>query len=94
MRGPVVYCLEEIDNGPDLHRVRISENAEFTVVKEEELNGITALYCMGFKELPGEGELYRPVRSRRFETIKLKFIPYYAWANRGEGEMTVWINRY
>lgn len=94
MRGPVVYCLEEIDNGPDLHRIRISENAEFTAKEERELNGVTALYCMGFKELPGEGELYRPVRSRRFETIKLKFIPYYAWANRGEGEMTVWINRY
>jgi len=26
------------------------------------------------------------------ETMFLKFIPYFAWANRGEGEMRVWVN--
>jgi DUF1680 family protein len=36
-------------------------------------------------------ELYRPVASSGFAPTTVKAIPYYAWANRKQGKMTVWI---
>ena len=37
--------------------------------------------------------LYRPDAEPEYEEKVLKWIPYYAWANRGVGEMSVWIRR-
>lgn len=36
-------------------------------------------------------ELYKPADEIRNESVNLTFIPYFAWANRGIGEMTVWV---
>jgi DUF1680 family protein len=36
------------------------------------------------------GRLYRPLQ-RRAERVHVRLIPYYAWANRGPSEMTVWM---
>ncbi len=36
-------------------------------------------------------ELYKPADEIRKESVNLTFIPYFAWANRGIGEMTVWV---
>ena len=95
MRGPLVYCLEEVDNGPDLHLMRLSGDVKFgekpAVIGTE---AVTALTADGYRRRgagSGEGELYRPYRKPEYETAGLTFIPYYAWANRGENEMTVWI---
>jgi hypothetical protein len=38
-----------------------------------------------------ETSLYRPVEAAASEPIDLTLIPYFAWGNRGEGEMTVWL---
>ncbi|WP_420490453.1 hypothetical protein [Neobacillus niacini] len=37
------------------------------------------------------GELYS-TSEHQTQTVSIKAIPYYAWCNRGEGEMMVWIN--
>ena len=37
--------------------------------------------------------LYRPAEQPEFQDVELKWVPYYAWANRGIGEMTVWVRR-
>ena len=39
-----------------------------------------------------KGRLYRPVSGCYFEPVKLRAVPYYAWANRGAGKMNVWMN--
>lgn len=39
----------------------------------------------------GEGLYYTGNRPRE-EECSIRLIPYYAWANRGEGEMRVWLN--
>lgn len=95
-RGPVVYCLEEADNGENLHLISVSDNLE---TKEEEIqiggrkmlaiktNGFQKLSCKVEKE---EG-LYHTYKKPQYETKELTWIPYYAWANRGEGEMQVWV---
>lgn len=95
MKGPIVYCLEEEDNGRDLHRVYLSSNPEFTHKYEKDLlGGVVTIEGNGkiFKEISDdEGKLYKSKTDIIFEDKKLKWIPYYSWANRNQGEMIVWL---
>jgi len=93
-RGPVVYCLEEADNGGELWNIRLParDAAAFTAQVDEGLGGAVTLACPGKRVLPWkEASLYRPAQEAVTEDINLKWIPYYAWANRGLGEMRVWV---
>lgn len=93
MRGPLVYCLEEADNGAGLQRMSIDRNARMTYRFDENLLG-------GVGVIEGEGFIDEPVKNMSVYVEKtserhrrrLRFIPYFAWANRGENEMTVWVN--
>lgn len=88
MRGPYVYCLEEIDNGKNLSAVYIPSH---TIVHEtDELFGIPTLTFLGkrMKEWSGRG-LYRRLEFE-FEQVTLKAVPYCTWGNRMPGEMSVW----
>ena len=79
-----------------LQLLRIREDAAFSETFESELlGGVTLLRAMGERlaEQWPEGQLYRPAARERGEPQELVFIPYYAWANRGEGEMRVWLRR-
>lgn len=93
MRGPVVYCLEEADNGKELSALRISEEAEIEVQEREllELGNFVGLTIKGTKEV-SSSELYSTEPPRE-ETVTMQAIPYYLWGNRGLGEMRVWIRR-
>lgn len=92
MRGPLVYCLEEADNGNNLHLVSLPEESEIALEQGEGvLSGMTTLKAKGLRIVPEEGTLYRGAPCRRKEETQLTFIPYFAWANRGVGEMTVWV---
>ncbi len=94
-RGPVVYCLEEPDNGKNLQRVCLSAAAAFDCRYEPEtLGGIVALETEGCElAIPDwDGDaLYAAGKAPEFRPRHLRFIPYYAWANRGPAEMTVWV---
>jgi hypothetical protein len=83
MRGPLVYCFEECDNGEDLSALRLPRNAE--IEKSETVN----LHAKGFR-LKSSGELYSQTPPHR-ENTTIKAIPYYAWGNRKTGGMRVWI---
>lgn len=92
-RGPVVYCLEEADNGKDLSSVKISENSEFTsLFQKDVLEGIVVLEGKGTKDVDSgwEDVLYQPLK-KRSRDVSVKAIPYFAWCNREPGEMIVWI---
>jgi DUF1680 family protein len=95
MRGPIVYCLEEADNGKELCRLRLGAPGGYSVTHEQDLlEGVTVISLAGKREKDWPGEdLYRPLEESDPEDRTLRFIPYYAWANRGPGEMTVWVNR-
>lgn len=92
VRGPVVYCMEEADNGKNLHLLKMNPEAGYQAV-EEEICGKTVITISGQgkrqKEKESE-ELYTPYSPAEYEETILKWIPYYTWANRGEGEMQVW----
>lgn len=93
MRGPLVYCLEEVDNGKDLHMIKIPSDAKFMteVLKIDDLN-VVSLKTEGVKLKKQDSQyLYKPLEENQEEVQQLKFIPYFTWANRGENEMIVWV---
>ena len=92
VKGPVVYCLEEIDNGANLGGLELPEDASFTEIYDPELFGGTlVLTAEGTRIIEKENaSLYSTVPPKR-EKASLKFVPYCTWNNRGKGEMLVWI---
>ena len=93
MRGPVVYCMEEKDNGSDLHLYKICPEVP---MKESAVNidgkAFPALIAKGIKQKEEKGDtLYSEYQKAEYEDVEITLIPYYAWANRGENEMCVWI---
>jgi uncharacterized protein len=84
-RGPVIYCAEWLDNNGKTSNIIVPGNTTFTSeFKPDLLNGIMVL----------KGEVPAVVikNNETIATEKQSFtaIPYYSWANRGDGEMTVW----
>jgi DUF1680 family protein len=94
MKGPMVYCLEEIDNGNQLFAVYVEEN---TKIKEKApidslVGDIPTLSYEGIRlknKSIGEHELYGKPGFEKEETT-LVAVPYCMWNNRGTGEMLVW----
>jgi DUF1680 family protein len=90
-RGPIVYCMEQTDNGPQLHRNRICGKPSFTISSgEENLKGLPCISCSGEYLLPDGTQLYTSAKES-FQPKTLRFIPYFAWCNRSPGEMAVWV---
>jgi len=89
-RGPVVFCLEEKDNGPCLHQLSLSKNEPLIFDADSSLPGGMAIRAGGLRQKPASDELYTQTPGHK-EPAELAFIPYYAWANRGENEMAVWV---
>ena len=95
-RGPVVYCLEEADNGARLANVVIPPSAALTAVYEPDLfNGVAVITGEAYRDEPANwgGGLYQAVSTleSRQERFSFRAIPYAFWANREPGEMRVWL---
>ncbi|GKX28210.1 ATP-binding protein [Vallitalea longa] len=94
-RGPVVYCLEgcDIDNEISIDELAIPVQAEFT----EEIITELPYNMVGLKsELihrPKGNKIYYPVIEDDVQKVSVRFIPYFAWANRQESDMSVWLPR-
>lgn len=92
-RGPVVYCLEEADNGQELSSIKIAGNAEFrSSFRPDVLGGVVVIEGEGIREIGDSwgDTLYQPVQ-KQSAPVSVKAIPYFAWCNREPGEMVVWI---
>ncbi len=92
-RGPVVYCLEQVDNGPDLRGIVLPREAKLTARMDPKLfGGVGVITGKAVRYEAGKwtGGLYRPAASKR-RAAPIKAIPYFLWANRARGEMLVWI---
>jgi DUF1680 family protein len=85
-RGPVMYCAEWKDNGGKAANIIVPKNAIFTPeYKEGLLNGVMVLKApVRAVDVDDAGQ--NITTSEKTMTA----IPYYAWANRGKGEMMVW----
>ena len=87
VRGPIVYCMEGCDNDSELFNIRINKNTDFIHGFNKELGLPTISLSAFIRE--DNGSLYSPHSVKRKGTFA-KFIPYYAFANRGENDMQVW----
>ena len=85
-RGPLVYCAEWVDNGGKVSNIVLPATTVFEAHRRNEmLNGVTVLTTKAPAiNIGNDGQTV----STSNKTLVL--IPYYAWANRGKGEMTVW----
>lgn len=93
-RGPVVYCIESPDlpKNTKITNVYLPSNSKLTPKYHSDLLG-------GLTTLTGKVELrkdkpagmYPVLNNPDWKTISTTFIPYYAWSNRGQSDMTVWL---
>lgn len=95
MRGPVVFCLEECDNGKDLHLIQLKQKPAIVESYEKDLLGGVVVLSAEGQRFEGTGwngdALYQNHREPVYHDTLLTFVPYYAWANRTPGEMLVWV---
>ena len=95
-RGPLLYCLEEVDNGPRLANVCVPGTSELAVEFDRELlGGATVISGQALRTERAEdgAALYTHHSQMSYAAAGFSFkaIPYYLWANREPGEMRVWI---
>ena len=95
-RGPLVYCLEELDNGPRLANVSIPAGSELKASFNKDLfGGVSVIKGEARRIEPAEASaaLYRhqSQAANQESHFTFKAVPYHLWANRAPGEMRVWI---
>jgi uncharacterized protein len=99
-RGPLVYCMEQIDQGEGVALSNValvdqSGGGHFEEKFEKDLlGGVLVLRHPGaaYEESADRGGLYfsHNAPPRKSHPLQLTFIPYYAWANRIQTPMQVW----
>ena len=94
-RGPVVYCLESADMpGQPVFDVVLPATVKLQPVPMRLADGnVMALTGQArlIQNSNWKNNLYRELNTNT-KTVNIRLIPYYAWANRGKTDMTVWLN--
>lgn len=86
-RGPIVYCMEEIDNGENLRDITLLENSEMRIEHED---GIPApVIYISANRRPATERLYSIKCNKRI-SFTARLIPYFSFANREASDMLVW----
>ncbi|WP_136519950.1 glycoside hydrolase family 127 protein [Cellulomonas telluris] len=90
-RGPVVHCLEGVDHDVPVRALLLPRDAALGL-EPEPVSGLAAVVADGLAEPdPPEGRpLYREEPPAR-EATRVRAVPYFAWGNRGQGTMAVWV---
>lgn len=92
-RGPMVYCLEAVDNPVEMHRIVLPRDAQLSARHESQLlGGVTVITgeALLADDTDWQETLYRS-RPPRYRTVNIKAIPYCVWDNREVGPMAVWL---
>jgi hypothetical protein len=84
-RGPIVYCLEGVDNGGSVRNLCLPKEAKLSATFDRNLLGGVSVVSGEAMAVSRSGE--------RLETKPAVFraVPYFAWDNRDPGQMIVWI---
>ncbi|MCR4740922.1 MAG: glycoside hydrolase family 127 protein [Lachnospiraceae bacterium] len=94
-RGPQVYCVEETDNGKDLHCLSLKESGKLECEwREDLLNGVFVIEAEGvrYSQNPDGNGLYLTEKRQEKTPETIRFVPYHTWGNRGENEMHIWLH--
>ena len=91
-RGPLVWCAEEVDNGPDLHLLAISTPLAANVESAPGLGaGAKRLRLQGFRTSSAPKAEAYTTDAPLAHPAEIILVPYHLWGNRGPGEMRVWL---
>jgi DUF1680 family protein len=90
-RGPVVYCLEQADNGEQLDAIELPRDAALTVKKGRIGDVPVQLIHANAVRLSTPAPVGISNQPPATKNVRLVAVPYHLWANRGEGEMHVWM---
>ena len=96
-RGPLVFCLESagLPAAARVPDVMLPEDAEFRETRMEicgrEVPVLETELLQRRIPAGSRSRLYRPLEKEPPEPVTARLIPYYAWDNREDGEMTVWM---
>ena len=93
MRGPLVYCIEEIDNGKNLDDIALPPASKLQAqFKRDLLGGVVTItgQAIRLSENSWTGTLYK-TDHKGGESFSLRAVPYFTWCNRRPGQMLVWI---
>ena len=92
-RGPLVYCIEEVDNGGPVQRLKLPRHAELKSTTRADLFDGVVTITADARAIDDNGwrqTLYRSEPPAEAPAT-LTAVPYYLWANRGAGSMLVWV---
>jgi DUF1680 family protein len=92
-RGPLVYCIEEADNpGGRVQRLKLPRNAELKATTRADLfDGVVTLTADALAIDESDWSTLYRTKAPQDQKSQLTALPYYLWANRGQGSMVVWI---
>jgi hypothetical protein len=92
-RGPLVYCLEQIDNSSfPVLLARLPSEAPIEDRRRDDLfGGIVSVVAEGRTAEAGDWQGLYQSRRATLAPAQLTAVPYYVWNNRGPNGMTVWI---
>jgi len=95
MRGPVVYCLEGVDNGGHVRHLSLPRDTELIAEHRPDLlGGVTVIRgtALAVQKKDWGNSLYQPLEKvPNVKPVEFLAVPYFANANRGPAEMIVWI---
>ena len=86
-RGPIIYCIEGIDNPVNIRDIRLDKNTEFEQMLDSVLS-VPVLQTVGYVRDWQTDALH--AEAAELKRMPVKLIPYYAFANRGSTDMIIW----
>lgn len=93
-RGPVVYCVESPDlpDNTGILDVYLPQKTTLTAQHRPKfLGGLTTISGNVLLRSDQNKGMYRTLTTPTWKSVETTFVPYYAWCNRGQSEMTVWM---
>ncbi|AEB06615.1 protein of unknown function DUF1680 [Coriobacterium glomerans PW2] len=94
-RGPIVYAAEQADNEGPLWLYTLGHDMKTDARYESDLLEGVEIIQVDARRQPQDGAdaaLYTDAAAAPAEAARLTLIPYFAWANRENGQMQVWLN--
>ena len=89
-----MYCIETPDLPEDTDILDVYLPADIELIAHDDpqfLGGLTTLSGNVLLHADKKEAMYRTLEKPDWKSVKTRFVPYYAWSNRGQSEMTVWM---
>ena len=90
-RGPLIYCVEEIDNGGPVQQLTLPRTAPLAVERSDLFDGVTLMKAAAKRLAPPADAALYSTSPPAANDATLTALPYFLWANREPGSMEVWI---